>query len=107
MTWRLHVWGIFLDGQGYQESHIHPTARLSGVYYVQVPSIVGAGGDDHAGWIRSGRPSRRYQGSVEPPTLDVKPEEGLMLLFPSSYWHETIPFASDETRISIAFDVID
>jgi hypothetical protein len=35
----------------------------------------------------------------------IRPEEGLMLLFPSYMYHRTIPFAGDGTRISIAFDV--
>jgi hypothetical protein len=29
-----------------------------------------------------------------------------MLTFPSYFWHRTIPFASEEDRISIAFDLI-
>ena len=29
-----------------------------------------------------------------------------MVLFPSYMFHETIPFKSSETRISIAFDIV-
>ncbi|MFQ6018117.1 MAG: putative 2OG-Fe(II) oxygenase, partial [Kiloniellaceae bacterium] len=35
-----------------------------------------------------------------------QPEEGLMLLFPSYFYHRTIKFETAETRISIAFDVV-
>ena len=29
-----------------------------------------------------------------------------MMLFPSYVFHKTIPFESDQTRISVAFDVL-
>ena len=32
-------------------------------------------------------------------------EEGDILLFPSSLFHRTIPFETDEDRICIAFDI--
>jgi hypothetical protein len=37
----------------------------------------------------------------------IRPEEGLMVLFPSYFYHGTVPLESDEVRISIAFDVIE
>ena len=39
-------------------------------------------------------------------TSGIQPEPGLMILFPSYFYHHTIPFHTDETRISIAFDLI-
>ncbi len=35
-----------------------------------------------------------------------RPEEGLMMAFPSYFYHRTVPFEAAETRISIAFDVL-
>ena len=60
----------------------------------------------HAGWIEFGRPYWDFQIRAEPETRLVKPEEGLMLLFPSYTFHRTLPFKGDEERISIAFDVL-
>lgn len=102
--WHLAVWAIVLEGEGYQVPHIHRTAWLSGVYYVQVPDIVRGGGQD--GWIEFGEPAPEYHWSAEPETKAFQPEPGLMVLFPSYVFHRTIPFESDETRISIAFDVV-
>jgi hypothetical protein len=34
------------------------------------------------------------------------PYEGLMVLFPSYFYHRTIPFEGDSARISLAFDVV-
>ncbi len=36
----------------------------------------------------------------------IRPETGLLVLFPSFFWHRTIPFQGGGKRISIAFDLI-
>ncbi|MFB3078779.1 MAG: putative 2OG-Fe(II) oxygenase [Lysobacterales bacterium] len=36
----------------------------------------------------------------------IRPEAGLMLLFPSYFYHGTVPFDYDAQRISIAFDIL-
>ncbi len=35
----------------------------------------------------------------------VEPRPGLLVLFPSYFLHETVPFTGEDTRISLAFDV--
>ena len=72
--------------------HIHPSAWLSGVYYVALPSSLGADDDGTAGWIEFGRPYWDFQIRAEPETRLIEPEEGLMLLFPSYMFHRTLPF---------------
>ncbi len=104
--WRLKVWAVVLGQQGHQIPHIHPAAWLSGVYYAKVPEIVGTSAAAQAGWIEFGRPLLRHRVRAAPRVKAVQPEAGLMLLFPSHFLHRTLPFASDETRISVAFDVI-
>jgi len=102
--WHLAIWAIVLEGEGYQIPHIHRAAWLSGVYYAQVPDIVRDEGQ--AGWIEFGEPGPEYHWSATPETRRFQPEPGLMVLFPSYIFHRTIPFDSDQTRISIAFDVV-
>lgn len=104
--WRLSGWAIVLEAQGHQIAHIHPSAWLSGVYYVKVPNIVRLPEHRQAGWIELGRPPKHLHHSVEPEVRAIQPEEGLMLLFPSYFYHQTVPFETAETRISIAFDVL-
>lgn len=104
--WNLTIWAVVLDQQGYQVPHIHPSGWLSGVYYVTLPKVVGDPGAGQAGWIEFGCPPRHYVPTVEPEVTTIQPEPGLMLLFPSYFYHRTLPFESDETRISIAFDVM-
>ena len=103
---RITAWGVILDEGAYQVPHIHPSAWLSGVYYVALPPALGADDDGTAGWIEFGRPYWDFQIRAEPETRLVEPEEGLMLLFPSYMFHRTLPFAGTGERISIAFDVL-
>lgn len=102
----LSIWGVAMDSQGHQLAHIHPSAWLSGVYYPKVPSVIVEGDPDHAGWIEFGRPPEDFYSTVEPEVRLIKPEEGLMVLFPSYFYHRTVPFESEDIRISIAFDVL-
>lgn len=99
----LNIWAIILQQAGHQIPHIHPGAWLSGVYYPKLPPVIGD--NTQAGWIEFGRPSDSYTGDVDPDVIMIRPEEGLMLLFPSYLYHRTIPFSGDGTRISIAFDI--
>jgi hypothetical protein len=71
-----------------------------------VPDAVSHATEGSPGWIEFGHPHPRLGAKAEPVVARVRPEEGLMLLFPSFFYHATVPFASEEDRISIAFDVI-
>ena len=104
--WWLTAWATILDSGGHQAPHIHPAAWLSGVYYVQVPSAVTADDPGHAGWIEFGRPDPGYNATVEPDVRLIRPEPGRIVLFPSYFYHRTLPFEASDYRISIAFDVM-
>ncbi len=102
----LSVWGEVLEGPGHQNPHIHPAAWLSGVYYAQLPDVVSESGPRGAGWIEFGRPPEHFHCAAAPEVRLVRPEEGLMVPFPSYFYHRTVPTESAGTRISIAFDVL-
>jgi hypothetical protein len=53
-----------------------------------------------------GTPDRDFPSCVERRVVRVRPEEGLLVLFPSYFFHHTIPFEGEGTRISVAFDFI-
>lgn len=89
---------------GYHVNHIHPKGWISSSYYVSVPKAA----DDetgHAGWIQFGQPSEEF-GSAFLPYKFVKPKPGRLVLFPSYVWHGTVPFLTEEERLTIAFDAI-
>jgi len=104
--WRLNVWGTVLAAQGHQAAHIHPAGWLSGVYYVRLPAVVAANDAGHAGWIAFGGHDPAYGLDPVSEIRRIRPEEGLMVLFPSYVYHRTVPFEGDELRISIAFDAL-
>ena len=99
----LYAWAVVLGRAGHQTPHIHPTAWLSGVYYPKVPAIVEQT-HTQQGWIEFGAAPPELAMQPAAPTRRIKPQEGLLLLFPSYFYHRTVPFDSDDTRISIAFD---
>ncbi|MFI4987837.1 MAG: tetratricopeptide repeat protein [Alphaproteobacteria bacterium] len=108
-AWRLHGWGVVLRASGYQTPHFHPEAVVSGVYYVQIPAVVKTRQDGEAGFIKFGPPIDGTPGAGAgdtPLTTSFQPEEGMIILFPSYFWHYTIPFESAEDRICVAFDVM-
>jgi tetratricopeptide (TPR) repeat protein len=96
------AWSVRLNSQGYHTDHVHPEGWLSSAFYVRLPDALERG---HEGWIRFGQP-----GTPTTPPLGaehhVRPEPGLLVLFPSYMWHGTAPFTSDETRLTCAFDLV-
>ncbi len=105
-SYRLTAWSVVLERQGHQIPHIHPSAWLSGVYYVALPAAVAASSQDTAGWIEFGQPPDHYHGKTQPELALEKPRQGLLVLFPSYFYHRTIAFDAPGQRISIAFDVL-
>ena len=101
--WQLTAWVTILNREGHQLPHIHPAAWLSGVYYVQVPE---QDSDlEHAGWIEFCGAPEQLRKDKPMPSKYMEPVPGRMYLFPSYFYHRTVPFAGDQPRISIAFDV--
>ena len=100
-TRNLYGWTVTLKQQGHQTAHIHPGGWLSGVVYLRVvPSL---GKDEGA--IEFGLNSVDYH-HAHSPSLILQPEEGDIVLFPSSLHHKTIPFTTDTDRIIVSFDLI-
>ena len=62
-----------------------------------------AGGRE--GWLKFGEPAFATR-PILPAQHFVRPEPGLLALFPSYMWHGTVPFRTDESRLTIAFDVL-
>ncbi len=108
----LDIWATVLKPEGHQKSHFHPGGWLSGVYYPSIPAAMSANGDSLAGRIEFGRPQDQFGFKAEPLIHTLQPEAGLMVLFPSYFYHRTIPVAEKpaivaaEQRFSIAFDAI-
>ncbi|WP_262693017.1 tetratricopeptide repeat protein [Kordiimonas aestuarii] len=98
------AWSVRLKSQGYHTNHFHPEGWLSSALYIALPEEVKAGSGT-AGHIQFGVPTMEMGIELAPGRI-VKPEVGRLVLFPSYMWHGTIPFSSNEPRMTVAFDVV-
>lgn len=98
----LLAWYIIMEKGGELSWHHHPSGWLSGSFYIDVPT---AKGDEAAiefalhgndlPTIRQDRPTKLCNVSA-----------GDLVLFPSSLFHRTVAFSTDETRLCVAFDLM-
>ena len=97
-------WSVRLRSAGYHASHVHPRGWISSAFYVALPDGM-AQASTQDGCLAFGEPSI----ATEPPLHAqrvVRPEPGKLVLFPSYFWHGTVPFHSEKTRLTVAFDVV-
>lgn len=96
-------WSARLKSSGFHVTHIHPEGWISSAYYVALPEAV-ADPTGKQGWFTLGDPPfdvswpdrvRRY----------IQPREGMLVLFPSYFYHGTVPFGGAQSRTTIAFDM--
>lgn len=97
------AWSVQLQPHGFHADHLHPDGWLSSACYIALPDAVEGAGRE--GWIQFGRPGIPTEPPLEAQHY-LKPEPGLLALFPSYMWHGTVPFPGDQTRLTIAFDVV-
>ena len=96
-------WSVRLRSAGFHNSHVHPRGWISSACYIDLPD--GMDGQSSDGCLTFGVPSMRTT-----PALDmertVRPQAGMLVLFPSYFWHGTVPFIGERARLTVAFDVV-
>jgi|GEM_PF-1973196 len=97
-------WSVILHNTGFHKNHHHPAGWYSGPYYAQIPDIV-KDNKDKQGWVKFGQPGFKMMQHLEPDII-VEPTEGMMVRFPSYFWHGTLPFHSPQERITVPGDII-
>jgi Flp pilus assembly protein TadD len=95
------AWSVRLNNGGFHINHIHPEGILSSAFYVRTPSTL----QGFEGALKFGEPGPPTAPPLREDHL-VKPEPGMLVLFPSYMWHGTVPFSSEEKRLSCAFDIV-
>ncbi|HEY5711482.1 MAG TPA: putative 2OG-Fe(II) oxygenase [Allosphingosinicella sp.] len=93
-------WSVRLEGTGFHSNHMHPAGWISSAFYVSLPEAMGSGDE---GRLVLGEP-QAHLGLDLAPLRVIEPKPGRLVLFPSTMWHGTRPFAAGE-RMSVAFDV--
>jgi tetratricopeptide (TPR) repeat protein len=97
-------WSVRLRTSGYHNNHVHPRGWISSAFYVELPDSMADASTDQ-GCLAFGQP-----GILTTPPLHaehvLRPQPGMLMLFPSYFWHGTVPFSSEQARLTVAFDVL-
>jgi uncharacterized protein (TIGR02466 family) len=96
-------WYLKMNKGGHLTSHIHEEGWISGCVYLNLPTQKTDVTD--GGFEYSTHGDRYPQHHTNFPSAVVVQRVGDIVLFPSSLFHHTIPFNSDEERICVAFDL--
>lgn len=95
-------WSVQLQPGGFHINHVHPQGWLSSAYYIELPEEVADG--SRAGWLKFGEPGMPLAAC--PADHFIRPQPGMLVLFPSYLWHGTVPFETGGRRLTAAFDVV-
>lgn len=96
-------WSVRLTTAGFHVAHIHPEGWISSALHLVVPPRTQGEAAD-AGALVLGEPPAEMRTGLAPRHV-VTPREGHLVLFPSSMWHGTKPFAGGHERLTVAFDI--
>jgi hypothetical protein len=103
-------WSVRLQHGGYHTSHVHPRGWISSACYIQLPDSMNVPGAQRQTTGAEGILSFGAPGMITlpllPAELSLRPEVGQLVLFPSYFWHGTLPFHSPQPRLTVAFDVV-
>ncbi len=115
VNWQIHAWANINRRGDYHDAHNHPRSYLSGTYYLKIPRSRKTSGqrpDLRPGHITfyDPRPGINMNSINKDPYVDpehtVLPNPGDLLMWPAFLNHFVHPNLSDETRISISFNII-
>lgn len=107
LKWMDFWYTIYGKGHIVQE-HFHPNSIISGVFYLKCPPKCGdiVFSDNNYNFKNYCVNTSRLKTFTYPKDYPVKPEDGMILLFPSWLSHKTTPNQSDEEKIMFAFNMI-
>lgn len=97
-------WSVCLTRNGFHTNHVHPMGWVSSALYLRTPEGI----DDESrkeGWFKLGE-SNMALGARDAPERFIKPEPAMLVLFPSYFWHGTVPFTTGDQRLTVAFDAV-
>jgi Putative 2OG-Fe(II) oxygenase len=104
---QLRMWCVITGAEGRERWHMHPQGWASGGFYVEVPEAVQSG-TGQAGCLEFGLPDFLIGADAAAAfgaTL-LRPQPGLLTLFPSHAFHRTHPHGAVGRRVCVAFDLV-
>jgi len=103
-NYELRSWIISMNSGGFLAPHNHEYGWITGSFYLQVPKLYN---HEEAGSIAFSYQSPRYPKKGKNFNSIIKKIESRdIVIFPSSLFHQTIPFESTEERICFVFDLV-
>jgi uncharacterized protein (TIGR02466 family) len=106
-TLSLSAWAAICRSGAYHAPHSHPDSAWSGVYYVDA----GTPHPDHplSGVLefldpRAGVEAVTAPGDPYGEPVRVRPEDGLIVVFPSWLYHWVHPYVGNTPRIAVSFN---
>ncbi len=103
--YELFGWGAVNRKGHYNTVHLHPMGTWSGVYYVDPGDGEGA---DPGGRLEFAHPvpaaAMSFLPTVLPSARLVKPEAGMVILFPSYLYHSVRMYEGERPRICVPFN---
>jgi uncharacterized protein (TIGR02466 family) len=115
VKWTIQGWPNVNRFGDYHDPHNHPRAYLSGTYYVKMPEhpeALQTRSDVRPGCISfyDPRTGINMDAIRDDPYIDpeytVRPEPGLLLMWPGLLHHFVHPNLSRETRVSVSFNIV-
>lgn len=102
-------WSVRLASAGFHVNHIHHMGWLSSALYIDLPPEVAqpnqSGSASPPGALAFGVPDALVGLDLAPRRV-VGPKAGQLVVFPSYFWHGTVPFESQSARLTVAFDAL-
>ena len=108
-TLSLSAWTAICRAGAYHAPHIHPDSAWSGAYYVDAGR---SQPDTPLGGVlefldpRAGAEAVTAPGDPYGEPFRVRPESGLLVVFPSWLYHWVHPYAGQTPRIAVSFNVM-
>jgi len=101
-----NIWTIVNEKGAYNERHQHGNSDLSAAYYVKAPKDCGeiVFYDPRPAPVYN-HPRATKANMLNATVNSVKPEEGMLVIFPSYLDHSVNPNKSDDQRVVISFNV--
>ena len=111
-------WFQIQNGQAFHDVHTHGNCSWSGVYFLQIDSAEQrcrhATLGDMNGVTRFYGPYTQFQAGaymdmgnayLQKNSMDIQPEEGMLVIFPSYLPHKAMAYEGNKDRIIISFNV--
>jgi uncharacterized protein (TIGR02466 family) len=108
LRWVVDAWANISGPGAFNTPHVHGGTYWAAVYYVRVRK--GDGGelvlhDPRMPGLRMHAPHLRFKNSGPELRAEIKPKEGLLVLFPGWLSHSVEPWQGSGERISLAMNI--